>query len=352
MPDKKVTKLEPKKPEVAPAKPKDKYSIIQDAVAREISAFEEKEKQEFADFVLQLITKHTHKAEDVKDLKEKGFVTKADTEKLLEKRIQPLEEYIESFSDDAQNNIKVSDNLFKSLTRKATELKQKYDDLSKNISSIKIPADLSGEVAEIKQGMQVIYDLIEQLPEDFDAEAFEEQLFGKIRESLEGSQKVVYMEGAYTANILQRLTDVYIDFDNPIDLTGLPILGYDASIQRWRNGTVSGGGGGFTTVPENDDFNITHADNFSRFLITGVAPIDIDISGLQADDEFILVNHADQLITLNLDAGMTIYITPTNISTSGGTVTNNKKGSVLRIWVISPTELQVTAGVIGAWSTT
>lgn len=109
---------------------------------------------------------------------------------------------------------------------------------------------------------------------------------------------------------------------------------------------------GFTSVNITTNTSVTSADNFKRFYTTGASgSINASFSSISADDEFIFCVRENQTLNLVMDAGMTIQTGPNNISTSGGSAFNNKKGSVIHIWAESPTVL-VAQTTLGTWGTT
>lgn len=84
---------------------------------------------------------------------------------------------------------------------------------------------------------------------------------------------------------------------------------------------------------------ITTADKFKRLYTTGATgTINLTLSDIEADDEFIFVVRENFRVNIILDSGQTLQLAPGNIATSS--IYNNKKGAVIHIWAESPETLQ------------
>lgn len=115
---------------------------------------------------------------------------------------------------------------------------------------------------------------------------------------------------------------------------------------------TSTGGSSFTSVLLTSSRDVTDTDSFSRFHTTGATgSVIATLKTLATDDEFIFSNRENQTLTLQLDTGITLRLSPTSVSTSGGTIFSNKKGATLHVWAVSATELQAISA-IGTWNLT
>jgi len=169
-------------------------------------------------------------------------------------------------------------------------------------------------------------------------------LADKVREKLD----LNLLKNNRGAGPLRILLSKLFDVDDSNKQNGY-ILKYNSTTKKHEYVAESGGGGGqsFTTVPKNANFNVTHADNFSRYLITGAitATFDLDI---EPDDEFIFIVRSDALFTIQLAIGQKIAISSLSISGAGGTIYASKKYSLIHLYVTNNLELQ-TQSVVGTW---
>ncbi len=105
----------------------------------------------------------------------------------------------------------------------------------------------------------------------------------------------------------------------------------------------------FVSLNITEDITLTTADHFKRIYTTGATgTVNITLSDLEVDDEFLFIVREDFPLNIILD-GQTLQLAPDNIASTQ--ISNSNKGAVLHLWAESPTVLQALYQ-LGNWDAT